>query len=121
MNNKHKHFSFFNILLIALLTLSLVSLVSSDFQLDTSVFDRFLKNDQVNSDKNTENSEPLVKQLYCHRLDGLYRVQQASVVCSAILGLDLGRFGVDEAFSFKALDILSYRVLAHACRLPIVA
>ena len=65
MNNKHKHFSFFNILLIALLTLSLVSLVSSDFQLDTSVFDGFLKNDQVNSDKNTENSEPLVKQLYC--------------------------------------------------------
>ena len=34
---------------------------------------------------------------------------------SAILGLDLGWLCVDEAFSFKALDILSHRVLAHAC------
>ena len=34
---------------------------------------------------------------------------------STVLGLDLGRLGVDEAFSFKALDILSHRVLAHTC------
>ena len=34
---------------------------------------------------------------------------------SSVLCFDLGGFGIDEAFSFKALDILSHRVLAHAC------
>ena len=34
---------------------------------------------------------------------------------SAILGLDLGWLCVDEAFSFKALHVLSHGVFAHAC------
>ena len=55
-------------------------------------------------------SDLTVEVRFLDRLDGLYRVQQTSVVCSAILGLDLGRLGADEAFSFKALDIPSHRV-----------
>ena len=34
---------------------------------------------------------------------------------SAVLGLDLGWLCVDEAFSFKALHVLSHGVLTHAC------
>ena len=34
---------------------------------------------------------------------------------SAVLGLDLGWFCVDEALSFKALHVLSHGVFAHAC------
>lgn len=35
---------------------------------------------------------------------------------SSVLGFDLGRFGIDEAFSFKALNVFLHRVDTHTCR-----
>ena len=62
--NKHTGFSFFNTFLVVLLTLALVSLMATDFKIDTSAFDKLFKNEQVSTDK-TEEPETLIKQLYC--------------------------------------------------------
>lgn len=64
--NKHNRFSFFNILFIVLFAVALLSLVFSNFKVNTSIFDKLSNNKETSNNENIDESdETLIKQLYC--------------------------------------------------------